>query len=31
MVDTYRPLKLTRFAQSIEDPGYSMSWTEPHT
>lgn len=26
MVDTFRPLRLTRFAQEIEDEGYAYSW-----
>ncbi len=28
MVDTFKPLKLTRQALSIEDPGYHKSWLE---
>lgn len=28
MVDTFHPLKLTKFALSIEDPNYVMSWAE---
>ena len=26
MVDTFHPLKLTRFALSLEDPRYMASW-----
>jgi homogentisate 1,2-dioxygenase len=26
MVDTFHPLKLTSFAQSVDDPGYPYSW-----
>lgn len=26
MVDTFRPLRLTRYAQEIEDAGYAYSW-----
>ena len=26
MVDTFRPLRLTRYAQEIEDEGYAYSW-----
>lgn len=28
MVDTFKPLKLTRQAMEIEDPGYHKSWVE---
>ncbi|MBL7760608.1 MAG: homogentisate 1,2-dioxygenase [Sediminibacterium sp.] len=28
MVDTFHPLKLTRAALEIENPGYTMSWAE---
>jgi homogentisate 1,2-dioxygenase len=28
MVDTFHPLKLTRQALAIENPGYAMSWAE---
>jgi len=28
MVDTFRPLKLTKEAMQIEDPGYHKSWVE---
>lgn len=28
MVDTFHPLKLTRFALSLEDPGYIASWMQ---
>jgi homogentisate 1,2-dioxygenase len=28
MVDTFRPLKLSRFAQEYDDPGYPTSWLE---
>jgi homogentisate 1,2-dioxygenase len=29
MVDTFRPLRLTRYAQEIEDEGYAYSWVAP--
>jgi homogentisate 1,2-dioxygenase len=28
MVDTFRPLKLTKAALELENPGYTMSWAE---
>ena len=29
MVDTFRPLKLTKWAQEYDDPSYPKSWLEP--
>ena len=29
MVDTFRPLLVSREAAGIEDPGYYLSWLEP--
>jgi hypothetical protein len=29
MVDTFRPLKLTRWASEYDDPSYPRSWLEP--
>jgi len=29
MIDTFRPLQVLADAASVEDPGYSSSWTEP--
>jgi homogentisate 1,2-dioxygenase len=26
MVDTFRPLRLTRYALELEDPSYPYSW-----
>ncbi len=28
MIDTFRPLHLTKDAEGFEDKGYPMSWTE---
>lgn len=30
MVDTFRPLRLTRYAHELEDAGYAYSWLEEH-
>ena len=30
MVDTFRPLRLTKQTAALEDPSYAMSWTVPH-
>jgi homogentisate 1,2-dioxygenase len=29
MVDTFHPLKLTRFARELDDPAYAWSWSDP--
>lgn len=29
MIDTFRPLRLTRWAQGYDDPAYPMSWLDP--
>jgi homogentisate 1,2-dioxygenase len=31
MVDTFRPLKMTAWAQAYDDPNYPMSWLDPPT
>ena len=28
MVDTFRPLKMTRWAQEYDDPSYPTSWLD---
>jgi homogentisate 1,2-dioxygenase len=30
MVDTFRPLKLTRWAAEYDDPSYPTSWLDTH-
>jgi homogentisate 1,2-dioxygenase len=30
MVDTFRPLRLTKQASMLDDPSYAMSWTVAH-
>jgi homogentisate 1,2-dioxygenase len=30
MVDTFRPLRLTKQAARLDDPRYAMSWTVGH-
>jgi homogentisate 1,2-dioxygenase len=29
MCDTFRPLRLTRLAQELDDPSYATSWHTP--
>jgi homogentisate 1,2-dioxygenase len=31
MVDTFRPLKMTRLAREYDDPNYPLSWLDPPT
>ncbi len=31
MVDTFRPLRVTRAARALEDDGYAYSWLAPHS
>jgi hypothetical protein len=30
MVDTFRPLRLTKQAAKLDNPDYAMSWTVEH-
>jgi hypothetical protein len=30
MVDTFRPLRVTKQAARFDDPSYAMSWTVAH-